>query len=240
MKKIAGLLLFLFLGKVASSQIMIALLFGDKLNKGKMEFGITVNPCFTNISDLDGNLRPGLNLGIFLNFNMSEKFIIHVDGIAKGSYGAKNLAPYPIGNDTLDKMFEGGKVERVIKAFSLPILARYRVARTFFLDAGIQANWMLKAKDVFNTEVDDQDLDYTIHVSGDVTKLDFGLAAGFHFKLKDDRRSMGLGFRYYQGLTDIIKSRGGNQVNSAMSIVVTIPVGTGKAAAAQNGQSSSK
>ena len=238
MKKVIGVLLGLFFCSMASSQVMIALLFGDKLNTGKVEFGITVNPCFTDISDIESKMRGGFTLGIYFNIKLSEKFFIHIDGIAKGSFGAREIPPYSTGNDTLDQQLEDGDVERKIKAFGLPILARYRAGKKLYFDAGIQANWMLKSKDIFNAEVSGHQLDYIIPISDQITTLDFGLCGGFHYKFKDDRKSMGLGFRYYQGLTDILKPINGTQVNSAISFLLTIPVGVGKSAAAGNGTKS--
>ena len=234
MKKIIGIGLLMICSNLASSQILIALLFGEKLNTGTLEFGITVNPGLTNISDLEGDARFGFNFGIYLNIKCSEKFYVHIDGIAKGVLGTENLAPYPAGSDTLNKLFEGGEVERHIKTFSLPVLARYRAGKKLYLDAGIQANWMLKSKDIFTAEVNENELTYTIPISDDVTMLDFGMAAGFHYKFKDDKGSMGMGIRYYQGFTDILKSYEGNQVNTAWHLVVTIPIGTGKAAAQES------
>jgi hypothetical protein len=47
---------------------------------------------------------------------------------------------------------------------------------------------------------------------------------------------MGIGVRYYYGLTDIHKSVPGTQANSAWQLNITIPVGAGKAQAkAANG-----
>ena len=63
----------------------------------------------------------------------------------------------------------------------------------------------------------------------DCALLDFGLLAGLHYKFSKDRRSMGIGVRYFQGLTDVLKPTPGTQVNVAWQLVISIPVGTGKA-----------
>jgi hypothetical protein len=225
MKKIIGLLLLSFIFNTADSQVLIAILFGDKLNTGKMEFGITVNPIFTNITGVDGDYRNGLALGIYFNFKLTEKFFIHVDGIAKGAFGEEHIATYQTGMDTVDRLFANGNYERKIKAFSLPVLARYALSKKLFLDAGIRADWMLKSKDIFKTTLYDNDLEYTMIISDQITKLDFGLTGGFHYKFTNTKTSMGLGLRYFYGMTDIIKTTPGVQANSAWEIVVTIPIG---------------
>src|SRR4029079_13266420 len=141
---------------------------------------------------------------------------------------------------TLDNLFTGGTVERKIKSFGLPVLLRYTIAKNFYADAGIQSNMMLGAKDICHAKVNDHDLTYTVKINDYVTLLDFGLAGGLFYKFRDDKRSMGIGVRYYYGLTDIHKSVPGTQANSAWQLTITIPVGAGKAQANAANASQSK
>ena len=62
----------------------------------------------------------------------------------------------------------------------------------------------------------------------DTSQLDFGLTGGLFYKFRKDKRSMGLGIRYFQGLTDILTANNGTQMNVAWQIIVTIPIGAGK------------
>jgi len=217
----------------ARSQVVIALLFGDKLNKGTMEFGIVVTPAFTNITNVQAKSKFGLNLGIYLNFWSDRKFFMHIEGIAKGTFGAKDIPPYSTGSDTLNAQFAEGEVTRVINSFSLPVLARYKITPKFFIDGGIQANMRLKARDIFHTEKDDNELDYTVRVDDRLTRLDFGLAAGLHYKFQDTKQSMGVGIRYFQGITDTHKDINGTQFNTAWLMTVTIAIGANKAESAK-------
>ena len=234
MKKITSIVLLTCLCKLTYAQVVIALLFGDKLNTGTLEFGIVVAPGATDISNIVSKRRDNLSLGIYFNIHPDKKFFIHAEGIAKGSFGAENLIPYPVGNDTLDALFAGGAVERKIKAFSLPILARYAMFPKIFIEAGIQPDMMLKSKDIFTTKVNDNELTYTTIISDKVALLDFGLAGGLFYKFSKDKRSMGIGIRYFQGLTDILPTTDGKQVNSAWQVNVTIPIGAGKVNANSN------
>ena len=233
-KKIAGIVLMTCLCKLSYAQVVIALLFGDKLNTGTLEFGIVVTPGLTDISSIASRPRDNLSLGIYFNIHPDKKLFLHIEGIAKGSFGAKDILPYPLGNDTLDALFAGGSVERKIKAFSLPILGRYAMFPKLFIEAGIQPDMMLKSKDIFTTKVNDNELTYTTIISDKVALLDFGLAGGLFYKFSKDKRSMGIGIRYFQGLTDILPSTSGNQVNSAWQLNVTIPIGAGKVNAGGN------
>jgi hypothetical protein len=76
--------------------------------------------------------------------------------------------------------------------------------------------------------VNDNELSYTTTISDQVALLDFGVAGGLFYKFKKDKRSMGIGIRYFQGLTDILPSTAGNQANSAWQLNITIPIGAGK------------
>jgi hypothetical protein len=228
MKKITSIILLTCLCELSQAQVVIALLFGDKLNTGTLEFGIVVTPGSTDISNIVSKRRENLSLGIYFNIHPDRKFFFHIEGIAKGSFGAEDMTPYPVGNDTLNDLFANGSVERKIKAFSLPILGRYSITPKLFIEAGIQPDMMLKSKDIFTTKVNDNELTYTTVISDQVALLDFGVAGGLFYKFRKDKRSMGIGIRYFQGLTDILPSTTGNQANSAWQLNVTIPIGAGK------------
>lgn len=230
MKKTFAILLMVTLCYSAPAQVIIALLFGEKLNTGKMEFGLVVSPALTNITNQESEYRNGLNLGLYLNFRPDKRLSLHVEGTAKGSFGAKGIKPYSTQNDSLDQLFASGSIERKIKAFSLPVLGSYHLTELFFAEAGFQANMRLKAKDLFTTEVMENDLEYTTDVTEQFTWLDFGVTGGLYYKFRKDRKSMGLGVRYFYGLTDIDKITQGIQANSAWLFNITIPVGAGKAA----------
>ncbi len=231
MKKIIGVLILIFFCVHSQSQIIIALLFGDKLNKGKLEFGLVVAESITNITDIQSKSKAGFNLGIYLNFNPTKKIYIHLEGIAKGSFGAKDIPPYPTGNDSLDALMANGTVLRKIQGFSMPVLVRYRITKLFSAEAGIQPNMRLKAHDIFKSTVNDNDLEYTKNVKEEYTWLDLCVLGGVFYKFKDEKRSMGIGIRYLHGVTDIYKTKNGSQVNTAIYFSVTIPVGVGKAQA---------
>jgi hypothetical protein len=224
-KKIFVSLLIFFIVGSAKSQILVAILFGDKLNTGKLEFGLVVAPAFTNLTNTNSDYRSGLNLGLFFNIHPQKKFFVHLELTAKGSLGAKNLPPYTTGNDSLNIFFSEGSVERIIKSFNLTLMGRYAFSSRFFADAGIQPDLMFKPKDFFKSKVNDNELEYRIKLNDQITRLDFCVAGGLFYKFRPDRRSMGIGLRYVYGLTDINKVQPGTQANTAWLVTVTIPVG---------------
>ncbi|WP_276483819.1 porin family protein [Paraflavitalea pollutisoli] len=221
------LCLLMMMHRAARSQVLIALLFGDKLNSGKLEFGLTVGPSLTNISGIDGKAKAGLNLGLYFNIRLSDRWFIHPEGVAKGGFGARKIPPYGTGNDSLDQFFQGGDIKRKIGSLSLPVLMHYRIKGKWFAELGPQVNLLVQPKDIFNGKVNDNDLTYTTDIRDDITLLDIGMAAGVLYRLREVR-GMGVGIRYYAGLTDVQKNTVGSQRNSMWQFNVTIPIGTGK------------
>lgn len=232
MKKAAGILLLVCLCNATQAQILIAILFGDKLNSDKLEFGLVVSPGLTDISGIGGSYKTGLNLGLYFTYKVNDRWFLHPELIAKGSFGAKDLAPYPTGSDSLDRLFAGGSVERRVQSFSMPLMVHYRVTGRWFAEAGVQADLALKAKDEFMTQVAGDPLSYTKTVTDKFNRLDFGVTAGMMYKFKTDK-GMGVGMRYFYGLTDVLKDVSGVQANSAWLLNVWIPIGSGKAAASK-------
>jgi len=230
MKKIVFILLMVAASDVASSQVIIALLFGDKLNSGKLEFGLMVSPTLTNVTNIEAKSRPALDFGLYFNYILNDRIYLHPEAIPKLVFGAKDIAPYPTGSATLDSLYTNGSVTRIIKAIGLPLLVRYRVAGLFFAEAGPQINLLTKSKDVFETKVNDNDLSYENDTKDQYTKFEVGYALGLAYKIKPDLRGMTIGLRYYGGFTDIMKNVSGKQLNSAWLLNIYVPVGAGKAA----------
>ena len=225
MKKLIFLLLLAGFVNSLHSQILIAVLFGDKLNSGKLEFGLVLTPAVTNLTNTGGEYRSALNLGMFFNIRPDRKFFIHAELTPKSSFGAKNITPYSLGSDSLDVFFNEGSVERIIKTMSVTLLGRYAITHHFFIDGGIQPDLLYKARDIFQSTFKDNELQYTQKLEDKFTRLDLQLAGGLFYKFKRDRGSMGMGIRYVHGLTDIDKLIAGTQVNTSWQVNITIPIG---------------
>lgn len=216
------------------AQIIIALIFGDKLQTDKLTFGLVLSPTFSTISNVGGESKSGLSFGLYFDIKISKNFFLHPELIPKASLGAGGITPYPTGSDSLDAFFINGSVERKIRAMSLPLLCRYRIKGLLFVEAGPQIDWMLRAKDIYETKVNDNEMTYTANVEDQFTRFDIGISGGLDCKLKKDK-GMGLGIRYFYGLTDVMKT-GGMQNNQALYFNIAIPVGTSKDPATTTGK----
>ena len=96
MKKLVFAFLLTTAAKVSTAQVLIAILFGDKLNSGKLEFGLMLSPTLTNITNIDANARPGIDFGLYFNMKLNDRFYFHPEAIPKLSFGAKDITPYPL------------------------------------------------------------------------------------------------------------------------------------------------
>ena len=221
----------------ARSQVLLTLLFGDKLNSDKLEFGLSGGVNFSNISNLpdspDTKALAGFHLGFYFDIKITEPLFIHTGVIVKSPLGARNLTPYDVGDDDLDSISHEASVNRVFRQFTVPILLRYYpVQDRFFLEGGLQLGLLYRAIDEFKYDVfEKEDLVFKNDVTDLHNKIDAGLAAGIGFKLAK-KLGMRLGARYYAGLTDVLKDNPSSKgaLNSSVYVYASLPVGRGKAA----------
>lgn len=229
-KRIVTLITCLFIINATSSgQVLIALIFGNKLNSDKMAFGLMTGPGFTSLSNSQSKTKTSFNLGMYFTFKLNENFFLHPEIIPKSAFGAKEIPFIPTSSEEVNSLYYSGNVERSIKAISIPLLARYRVYKTIFIEAGPQLDWLTKVKDVYKADAPDGNpITYTKKISSDFNWLSVGLAGGLAWQFKNIPSSMSLGVRYYHGLNDIHTSFDGKQINRGGFVFIYIPIGGNK------------
>lgn len=226
----------------ANSQVLLSLIFGDKLNSGKVEFGM--NGGF-NLSYLRGinqsKAQNNWELGFYFDILLKEKspWYLGTGVYVKSNVGGTNVPlDYP-GNRTInDSIYSGyvnfdGTVEKQFNTFYVPMNLRYLTKSGIFIEAGAQAGLVFKTHDIYNSEVNGYDLTYDakkgVKDNGLYKWFDGGIDGGFGYKSKG---AIGwkLGVWYYLGLTNIYKNDLGYKAyNSSMYILATIPIGKKKA-----------
>jgi len=107
MKKIISILAILIsMSSICYSKVLISLVFGDKLNSDKLEFGLDGGLNWSNISNLESSdYNRGFNLGFYFDIKMSQKLFLHTGVIVKSPMGSDGLNPYALGNETLATLF---------------------------------------------------------------------------------------------------------------------------------------
>jgi len=216
----------------ANSQVLISLLFGDKLNSPKIEFGLEGGANFSNISNLEGaKNRTDFNLGFYFDFKLhNPSWAINTGVIVKSTLGANGLAVYSLNDEKLNDAFEGGRVDRKINYFNVPIMIKYKFDNNIYVKAGTQLGLLSKAFDEFKNNYQGEDLEYKNKIRDQIHVIDAGLAIGAGYRLMGGN-GMNIGVNYYYGLVTVMKGGvGPNQYNRSFYITAGIPIGKGKAA----------
>jgi len=242
MRKITLILLLSIMSiSVVKSQVLISLLFGDKLNTGKIEFGLNGGFNLTNIRGISG--AKGQNnweLGFYFDFLLKEKspWYIATGVYVKSNVGAKNIAlDYPGNPVVSDSLYNGfasvdGTIEKQFNTFYVPINLRYLSKSGIFIEAGVQVGLVFKTRDLYNAEVDDYRLEYKVINRAYKNPLykwfDGGVDGGIGYKSK--KHDWKIGVWYYLGLTNIYKNTlGPKAYNSSLYVLATFPIGKKKA-----------
>jgi hypothetical protein len=229
MKKIWLLLLFCLASQARSdAQIIISLLFGDKLNSDKILFGLHANYTGSHLTNLEGaeNLG-GFKLALLFNFKLSDRFNLQSELVPPMWFGTKGIKPYSLGDAELDNQFKDGEVERRIWLTGLTALGQYRVYDYIRLEAGPEIFLRFKAKDTFKAEPEAGELSLERDIKDETSTFEVGLALGVSYHLQKGTGMM-FGLRYYWGLTDVMKNEAASQQFRMWQITSGIPIGRKK------------
>lgn len=230
-KKIILILGALLFTVNTEAQVLISLLLGDKLNTGKIEFGLDGGANFATLRGLDDSNSSSLfNIGFYFDIKMKNDWKFHTGVIVKSTMGAAGLNTYPLNNPDLDNAFVNGEVKRSLQYFNVPFMMKHDVYKHLYAEGGIQLGLLYKAYDEFYNDVkENKDLEYKISIRDNYHPLDAGLIAGIGYRLMGGN-GMNLGLRYYYGLVDIeVSDANKNVYNQSLYLTVGIPIGAGKA-----------
>jgi len=215
----------------AKSQVLISLLLGDKLNTGKIEFGLDGGVNWLTMSNTPkAKYLFDWNLGFYFDFRMKNPHLfIHTGVLVKSKMGTRDLDPYSLDNANLDTVFAGGTVDRKINHFNVPVMLRYRFNNFIHLEGGVQLGLRYTGYDVFKQEIEKKDdLTFMNDIADNYTRIDAGALAGVGYRFNKGN-GMILSVRYYYGFVDADRELDGYQSYSALYITGAIPIGKAKA-----------
>jgi hypothetical protein len=232
MKKGLLLLFMLFSIAQARSQVLISLIFGDKLNSPFLEFGLEGGLNLSDISGLESSgTNPGFNLGFYFDFRSKKNpaWMINTGVIVKSPMGAHHLPVYSLDDVNLDNTFEGGSVNREIRYFNVPILIKYQFKNRIYVKTGPQFGLLASAFDEFTNEINKNDVTYKKKIRDEIRVIDAGIAlgTGYHMNVGN---GLNITIQYYYGLVPVMKGDGPNVYNRSLYLTAGIPIGKGKAA----------
>lgn len=214
----------------AHSQVLISLLFGDKLNSGKVEFGLDGGLNFTSMGGLPGSrAKTNFNIGFYFDIKTKNpKWLISTGVLVKASLGAAGLKPYSLNDPHLDSVFTGGEVWRKINYFNVPIGVKYKLSNSFYLQGAVMPSLRSTAHDIFTNDRNGE-VEYKRDIGDQIARLDFGLLAGAGYRLMKGN-GMNFTVRYYYGLANVNTDHTSpGQYNQSLYLAVGIPIGAGKA-----------
>lgn len=228
MKKILFVVLLVLSSTQVRSQVLIALLFGEQLNTGAIEFGLDGGVNFASLGGIpDPKLQPLFNLGFYFDVKIGDpEWVLHTGVIVKSTMGTENAPVYQLHDETLDSLFIGGSVTTKLSYFNVPIMLKYRHPTRFFVEGGVMAGLLYNAYDNFiKTGENEEVLSYERQVKREYHPLDLGLMAGAGYKFFGND-GMILALRYYYGLIDVfIDDSGESKMNRSLYLSLGIPIG---------------
>ena len=239
-KIIVGILFLTLIGiQQIQSQVLIGLLFGEKLNKGPIEFGVNVigNSSATTLDNGASN-RNKLGFGLYLDYKMSEKFIFSTGfffASPKGQVNFNETDPYYLLTDSL---FAGANTERILNYFEVPLLLEIRPIPNWGIGVGGYVSIMTRAYDYYKVSQDngDGDILHERSILENMNRLDYGLTGSIHYHFKGDPGSK-IRVSYMLGLNNILKDSDVNVYNEVFRIGWLIPIKFGLASSGDGNKS---
>ena len=203
LKKNLALLTLLFgFGFSSQSQVLIALVFGDKLNSPNVEFGLELGP---NISYLDGydpgNWASSFFIGPSFNIRLNEHWWIHPSVQVVSSIGVQNLDPYPTGDPEFNDILDQFRIERRINFISVPLMARYAITPHWMLQAGFEPALMTSATDMFTADIE-AGATLDIDITDSYSRIDARLVGGLAYRFRTNTAGLWISAKYCYGLLD--------------------------------------
>ena len=209
------------------SQILITLLFGDKLNSDGVEFGLSGGYNISNINGLETKNSLGtFNMGFYFDIRLKNQWYLYTGLLAKSKLGVDKLSTKDIEFLNTDTYPTNGNYSQELNYFLVPILGRYKFKNHIYLEGGTQVGLMYKSWVEYNSDIDGKKAIVKEYNTQKVNKIEAGLMLGLGYTLFKGT-GWTIGAKYYYGLTNVYKDRKGTN-NSSLFIVLNIPIGVGE------------
>ena len=227
MRKII-LLFFIFIISVyqVKSQVLITLIFGDKLNSDKLEFGLEGGGNFSKISGFESTkFLKDWNLGFYFDVNIKEgkPWNFYTGVLVKSKMGLGDLTVNDVLNLKADTLSTPGTYSQKINYFMVPFLIKYKFNPHIYLEAGPQFSLMYKAFVEYDADVDGKTAVIRDFNSELFRRVDAGIMIGTGYRFRG-RTGWTVGVKYYYGFTDVLKDVSGTKSQSVY-LKLNIPIG---------------
>jgi outer membrane protein with beta-barrel domain len=228
MKKIL-LAILLITSTSLQSQVLISLLFGEKLNNPGVEFGLEGGLNFSKISNFESNRMLGtFGLGFYFDIRLKNQFYLNTGVLVKSTFGINKLSEKDRVLLNAEYYGNDGDYSLRLSYFMVPILIRYKLKNHFYIEAGPQAGLMYKSYLEYSYKGDSREDRIRNFNRDDINKIDVGAMGGVGYTLRKGT-GMTLGIKYYYGFVDVVTNISGTK-NSSFFIKINIPIGREKPA----------
>jgi hypothetical protein len=227
MRKYLVILILLLSGYHAHAQVIISLIFGEKLNSEALEFGLEGGFNWSNISGLEN--KRGLstfNLGFYFDIRLKDPWYLYTGVLVKSKLGADKLSDSDLDFLQAEVYQEAGDHSQVMNYFIIPALAKYKLKNHIYFEAGPQIGWRRKSWVEFNSDIDGKDARIREYNKDMINQMDVGAAAGLGYQLLDGK-GITIGIKYYYGFVDVYKDKSGTK-NNSLFVKVNLPIGAAK------------
>ncbi len=224
MRKPILIILFLFFSYRIQSKVLIALLLGDKLNTGKIEFGLDGGFNYSSLTGLEtNNYDTSFYLGFYFDIKMKENWYLNTGFLVKSTLGIDELSEDDLEFLQATTYDTEGKYKQQMSYWILPVLAKYKFKNHIYAELGLQFGLMRKAWIEFNSDIDGKSARIKETNTDMLNRFDTGIVAGTGLRLL---KGIGwtVGVRYYYGFVDVYKERSGTK-NNSLFLKLNIPMG---------------
>jgi outer membrane protein with beta-barrel domain len=228
-KKVALIILLTFAYQTGQSQVLISLLLGDKLNTGKIEFGLDMGVNFSRLTNFEsGRTLNKFNIGFYFDFLLKNHWYLNTGVLVKSNVGLNYLRendvlildPATVFNPT-------GIYSQTISYFHVPVAIKYHFKSHFYASVGPQFALRTKAYLIYDEEINLRSVQEKFDNRDLFTRLEVGAIGAFGYKFKKGE-GISIGFKYFHGFTNIFKDDYYNSKNSSGYIYTYIPIGKAK------------
>jgi len=211
----------------AQSQVLLALIFGDKVASEKFHLGVDLGAQFTDQGNVGGDdVRTTFAAGAVAEYKLGSRLYLYGEIMGLSKMGSKGLSPYPTGNSDLNDFLDGSKMAVQLQYINVPIMLKYGFSdNKFMVGAGGEIGFLTSAKYAY-TGTGSMVGDYTY--SQNVKDLYNSTDAGFAFMLEyvlHRKLRPSIQLQGYLGMTDILKDNPGDAVtNRALTLSLVTPL----------------
>ncbi len=225
LKKSYCIIILLLSCRMVCGQVLIALVFGDKLSNGKMEMGVQLAAQGFQFTGIDDRLDVGFSFGAYLDWKFSERLSLANYFMFKSPKGGRNIPQNYWLNQTDIQLSDGVSVKRHLTYLELTPLFRYQLNRSWALSVGPQVALNVKGTDTYQEKSDDGIFTYRTHIRDYITLMDAGVAVDIQWRLMKGT-GLRINVRFAQGLVNTIKDGElFNAKNQTYQAGVGIPIG---------------